>query len=225
MGNRYTLSIKMPPNEEGRVGRECPQQRCEKYFKVKPETGIQDNVVMFCPYCQYQGEPKEFFTKEQIKYAESIIRRHLDNRIHHEMKKFERHSYKSKFFSLKASVKRGTPPPIRHYIERQLQEKICCENCSCEYAIYGAFAICPDCGVQNLFQVLDSNLEIIKRQVSLEQRLYENFGQEYKAELAAVIGDVGQKLVEDACENTVTVFETFFKELNHRYQTRANDPS
>lgn len=225
MSDRYTLNITIPADEEGMIGRECPQPKCEKYFKIKPGTGILDNPAMFCPYCQYEGTPDQFFTKEQIEYAKSIALRHFADKIHGEFKKLERRSFKGKFFSMKITAKRGTPPPIRHYLERQLQEKICCENCACEYAIYGVFAICPDCGVQNLFQVLNSNLELIKRQVSLEQRLYSEFGEQFEAELNEIVGGVGQKLVEDACENAVTVFETFFKELNQRYQAKAIDPA
>lgn len=225
MSSTCILEISLPLDEEGMIGRECPQKECGKYFKVKPGTGIQDNPVMFCPYCQYEGAPDEFFTKEQIEYAESIALRHITDQLHRELKKLERHSFRSGFISLEIKVKRGTPIPIQRYLERELQERICCENCGCEYAIYGIFAVCPDCGQQNLFQVVRANLELIRRQVSLEQNLYERFGQEYETELKEILGEVGQKLVEDACENAVTVFEAFFKELNRRFHSRARDPA
>lgn len=52
-----TISVKITPDVDGFVGRECPN--CEMYFKVKLGTGlpIQNHI---CPYCDYNGPNTEF---------------------------------------------------------------------------------------------------------------------------------------------------------------------
>lgn len=225
---QMTFRITIPPNEEGMIGRECPRSECQKYFKVRSGTGIVDEnyQVAYCPYCQYEGAPDQFYTKEQIEYAKSIAFRKISDIVHGELKKLERYSFKSGFISMNIEVKRNLPPLIRHYVEKQLQENVICDNCGCEYAIYGIFAICPDCGRSNAHWVLKSNLELIKKQIDLKDKLYNKFGKEYRNDLETILDEkLEVKFMEDACENMVTVFEAFCKEIYTRNKDEAADPS
>jgi len=224
MSDTYNILVPIRPDEQGMIGRECNNPDCKKYFKVKPGTGIVDNSVMFCPYCRYRGSPKEFFTEEQIEYAKSIAFRHVTDMVGRELKKIEKHSVKGSFFSLEFKVK-STPAPIRYYAERQLQEDVICENCACEYAIYGMFAICPDCGEHNLFQIFSKNLDLIKKQVELENELYKKFGETNRNDIDELMKGLGSKIIEDACENTVTAFETFCKQTYSQSVGSAVNPS
>ena len=224
MSDTFNISVPIKPDDEGMIGRECPQADCEKYFKVKGGTGITDNPVMYCPYCSYKGTPREFFTKEQIEYAKSIAFRHVTDMIGKELKELERHSFKGPFFSLDIKIQ-STPAPIRYYAEKQLQEDVICENCGCEYAIYGMFAICPDCGEHNLFQIFTKNLNLVKKQVELEDELYRKFGESNRAEIDSLMKDIRVKLVENACEDAVTVFETFCKKAYELNENNVTNPS
>ena len=48
LGNRVQVTI--PKDEEGYLGRECPQSDCEGYFKIKPGTGLSgENLPCHCP--------------------------------------------------------------------------------------------------------------------------------------------------------------------------------
>jgi len=38
LGNQFQISL--PLDEEGYLGRECPNTDCERYFKIKPGTGL-----------------------------------------------------------------------------------------------------------------------------------------------------------------------------------------
>lgn len=224
MSNTHNISVPISRDEQGMIGRECNNPDCKKYFKVRPDTGIIDNPVMFCPYCGYRGSPREFFTEEQIEYAKSIALRHVTDIIGQELKKIERHSFKGPFFSMDIKIK-STPAPIRYYVEKQLQEDVICENCGCEYAIYGMFATCPDCGMHNLFQMFYKNLNLVKKQIELEDELYKRFGNTDRTSIDALMKDLSPKLVEDACENTVTTFEVFCKEVYNRRKDRVVNPS
>ena len=224
MNDTIKFSVPIEPDEEGMIGRECPQSNCEKYFKIKGGTGIQNNPAMFCPYCCYKGTQDQFFTKEQIEYAQSLALRHVTGMIDRELKKMERHSFKSPFFSLSIKVK-STPSPIKYYVEKKLQENIACENCGCEYAIYGVFAICPDCGNHNIFQIFSKNLNLIKKQLTLEDELNNKFGESSRSDIDELMKDIREKMVEDTCENAVTVFETFCKEAYRLSKNDATNPS
>ena len=224
MDDSIEISVPIEPDEEGMIGRECPVKECEKYFKLKNGTGIEVNPVMFCPYCSYKGTPDEFWTKEQIEYAESMAMRHVEGMIHKELKKMERHSFKSDFLSMDIKVKR-TPVLLKHYMEKQLQEYIVCENCGCEYAIYGVFAICLDCGKHNLFQIFSKNLDLISKQIQLEEDLYNKFGETNRNDIDNLMRDLKSKFIEDACENAVTTFETFCKEAINQAKTKASNPN
>lgn len=224
MDDNYKISVPIQPDEEGMVGRECPEQNCEKYFKVKNGTGIVNNPAMYCPYCSYKGTPDQFFTKEQIEYAKSIAFRHVADMFGKELKKLERHSFKGPFFSMNIKVK-SQPAPIRYYVEKQLQENIVCEDCKCEYAIYGIFAVCPDCGQHNIFQMFSKNIDLIMKQLCLEDELYRKFGETSRAEIDSLMKDIRGKTVENACEDAVTVFEAFGKRVYELKKHSAVNPA
>lgn len=224
MDDTYEISVPIQPDEEGMAGKECPKPDCEKYFKVKGGTGIPDNQDMYCPYCSSKGSSNEFFTKEQIEYAKSIALRQLTGMFGKELKKLERHSFKNALLSLNIRIE-SKPYPIKYYVEKQLQENISCEDCGCEYAIYGIYAICPDCGQHNLFQIFQKNVCIIRRQLELEDKLYEKFGETNRKDIDDLTKDLGDKFLEDAYKNVVTAFETFCREVYNKLKHKAINPS
>ena len=50
MGTR-TIKFTLSTDREGFLGRQCSDDRCRKYFKVKPGTGLTQQAQAFCPYC------------------------------------------------------------------------------------------------------------------------------------------------------------------------------
>jgi len=48
------MEVSIPKDDEGYIGRECPQPECEGYFKIKPGTGLRgENLPCFCPCGQF----------------------------------------------------------------------------------------------------------------------------------------------------------------------------
>jgi hypothetical protein len=92
---------------------------------------------------------------------------------------------------------KGSPLPIAHYSEKDLEELVTCSACSLQYAIYGAFGYCPDCGVHNSLQIVNANLDLILRMLDLAQ---------------AAPTDVATKLIENALEDAVSCFDGFARE-------------
>ena len=189
------FSISIKPDESGYTGRECPD--CEKYFKIKFGTGLPDAVDCHCPYCNHVGPQDEFWTKQQIEYAQSVALNKISGDLLKQMKKMERRPDKNAFISIGITVK-GQPTPIARYSEKELEEYITCSSCTLCYTVYGVFAYCPDCGIRNSLQILDANYDLILNILELAQ----NSNSEVKA-----------KLIENALEDVISAFDGFGREL------------
>ena len=88
MVKKYKISANIPKDKKGYTGRECPV--CEEYFKVKGGTGLKTDMS-YCPYCNHYGKADTFYTKDQIKYGVSILKKQVikefSRKIHNSLKK------------------------------------------------------------------------------------------------------------------------------------------
>jgi hypothetical protein len=149
---RTLIKVSIPRDDNGFMGRECPEANCEGYFKIKPGTGLTgDSLACHCPYCGYTGPTDRFWTRAQIEYAQSVAFRKFSDAFVRELKSLEFEQKPKGGFGIGVSMKLkpGTPPPIRYYREKALETHVTCRECTLEYAVYGVFAYCPDCGVHN----------------------------------------------------------------------------
>lgn len=199
--------IRVPTDEDGLVGRECPAPDCVRYFKVKFGTGLKGpNLPCHCPYCGHKGPQNEFRTPDQIAYVRSYAKLLISDAIHQDLKQLE---FRSRYISLK--VTRGSRPIVRHYAEKDLETHVTCSACTLEYAIYGVFAFCPDCRSHNSEQILEKNLGLISRQVDLAARLED--------------ADLRRHLIEDALENCVSSLDGFGREACRVRADKSGDPA
>ncbi len=211
LGNQ--VSVTLPKDENGLIGRECPKKECEGYFKVKNGTGLTEpGLPCHCPYCGTEAPPDHFYTREQIDYARSVAFRQIADALHQDLKALEFESRPSGGFGFGISlkVKRGTRPPIRYYREKRLETLVVCDSCSLEYAVYGVFAYCPDCGKHNSLQILQKNLTLAARMVDLAE------GSE---------DDVRRHLLENAIEDCVSAFDGFGRQLCELHASFSPNPS
>jgi len=188
----FTVTIE--PGEDGFTGRECPD--CEKYFKIMFGTGIPDAIDVHCPYCNHIGPQNEFCTKQQIEYAKSVALRKISGDLLKSMKKLEMKPDRNAFISIGIKVE-GRPTPIAYYSEKELEEKVCCNNCTLQYTIYGSFGYCPDCGIHNSQQIVNANFDLVEKILDLAVN---------------AAGDVKSKLIENALEDSVSAFDGFGRE-------------
>ena len=198
LGNR--ISIPIPPDEEGYIGRECPVKTCMGYFKITLGTGLKGPAPCHCPYCGHIGDHNTFFTPEQIEYAKSVAIRKITDAVHQDLKSLEfEHKPQGAFgIGISMKVKNSAPHPIRYYREKQLETKVVCDKCTLRFAIYGVFGWCPDCGAHNSLQILSKNLEMAKKELSLA---------------TSVDTEMAEYLVGDALENVVSAFDAFGREI------------
>ena len=143
--DEYTMSVRIPTDTDGLVGRECPNSSCSPgYFKVKLGTGITDgHVEAYCPYCRQADEPSGFMTKSQAEYAKNVVLREAEKGISN---MFENAlalgpSRKKRFgegpISMEISYKPGHLSPARPPIEEELRRDVTCPNCGLEHAVFG----------------------------------------------------------------------------------------
>jgi hypothetical protein len=197
LGNQFSIPI--TADEDGYLGRECPQDECLGYFKITPGTGIQGPSPCHCPYCGHSGDSKTFFTQEQIDYARSVVIRQVSDAIHKDLKTLEfDHKPRGSFgIGISMKVTQSQRRPIQYYREKELETHVVCNQCSLRYAIYGVFGWCPDCGAHNSLQILAKNLELSRKELALAESA--------EKELA-------DHLVGDALKNVVSAFDGFGRE-------------
>ena len=211
IGNSISVSIQ--PDEEGFTARECPNSACEGYFKIMFGTGLKgENLPCHCPYCGHMSSHDEFWTKEQIDYAESVALRRITDAIHKDLKKLEFEIKPKGAFGIGMSMKLepGPPHPIRWYREKALETRIECLNCTLKYAVFGVFAFCPDCSQHNSRQILDNNLGLVSKMLDMAATA--------EAELAG-------RLIENALEDCVSAFDGYGREICRVHAKAATDPA
>jgi hypothetical protein len=211
LGN--SISVAIAPDEHGFTGRECPRPECEGYFKIELGTGLKgQSLPCHCPYCGHVAGHDQFWTKEQIEYAKSVAIRRITDAVHSDLKSLEfDHKPKGAFgIGISMKVKPGRQRPIRYYREKQLETEIVCANCTLRYAVYGVFALCPDCGQHNSLQILEKNLEVVGKMLELATG----------AEKA-----LAERLMENALEDCVSAFDGFGRELCRIHANRASNPA
>jgi hypothetical protein len=170
------------------------------------------NLHCHCPYCGHTAPHDQFWTQEQIEYAKSVAFRKVSDAFYQDLKSLEfDHRPRGALgigFSLK--VKPGSPTPIRYYREKKLETIVICGGCTLRYAIYGVFAYCPDCGQDNSKQILDKNLDLVSKEITLA---------------GTVERELADHLVADALENVVSAFDGFGRETCRVHAKGAADPA
>lgn len=206
MNDNTSIEVSIPSDENGYRGQECPE--CERYFKVKGGTGIPKEIPCNCPYCGYQGKDDEFFTNDQIEYAKSVAFNKFEDDLFRELKKVEVKPKRNSFFSIGIKVT-GSPSPIAYYSEKELEQIVTCEVCTLEYAIYGAFGFCPDCGNHNSLQIFRANISIIEKMLALAEKEKT---------------PIKEKLIENCLEDAISAFDGFGRECCNVFSNKSKDP-
>jgi len=204
-----SIKVSLPSDERGFTGRECP--KCFKYFKLKFGTGLPISIC-HCPYCGHTGDHNEFFTKDQIKYVKSIALREVMKRVvEPELRKLERsfkeleRATKGGFIQIEVKTKRSPITfSLKYYQEREVETYVTCDNCGLEFAIYGIFANCPDCGKLNALIIFKKSIEVARKRIHLLDMI------EGEDELQEAI-------LEDALSSGVSTFDALGKVLQSRY--------
>jgi len=197
--DQISISVSLPTDDRGMIGHECPS--CEQYFKLKPGTGLPVEDCR-CPYCEHLDESGSFATRDQLEYAKSVALNEITRSViapmmrrwGRELERSTRNSF------IKLSVRYDHRPiPVSIYQERQLETDVTCSRCSPEFAIYGVFATCPDCGKPNALDVFHGSIEVSRRRHKLLDTIDDD-------------GTLRAALLEDALSAGVSSFDALSPE-------------
>lgn len=182
--DNYTMSIPLPTDAEGRIARSCPSETCSPgYFKVKPGTGINcGQTVVYCPYCGREGEPSDYTTKNQIRYAKDVMECEAHEGIGRMLKEALGIGASGKkllsdgLIKIDLSLKQGSRPTVHRPFEEALQRTILCTNCGLDHAIFGLAVWCPDCGQDIFLTHVEMELAVVKTMLSDVKRRENDLG-------------------------------------------------
>lgn len=205
-----SITVPLRPDADGFLGRECPAPACQQYFKVTPGTGLQGVAACYCPYCGHRGRHDTFFTQEQVEYAQSVAFHQISGAFLQDLKRLERRPRRRGGLIDISFKVTGHPAPIRHYFEQDLETTVECDHCTLRYAVYGVFAFCPDCGTHNSLLILEKNLELADKLLTLSE---------------TAPPELTEHLINDALENQVAAFDGFGRESCRVHAGKAIDPS
>lgn len=190
------IKVSLPIDKNGLISRECPD--CKFLFKIKLGTGLKgSNLPCHCPYCGWTGDMSHFNTLDQIEYAKSVAYNQIIGALQRDIQEWGRElevSTRNSFIKMKVDFN-SSPHQIQYYQEKQLETYITCEVCTLEYAIYGVFAFCPDCGTHNSIQILYKNMELVQKEITFANTIDDK--------------ELSLHLIEDALENAVSAFDGF----------------
>lgn len=213
LGDHVPVSI--PTDANGYVGRECPNDDCLGYFKVMDGTGMTGITTCVCPYCGTKEEHDQFLTKDQVEYVKSVVMRKVTDAVAKDLKamEFEVKPPKNAMFGIGISLKvrNGRPSPIYQYAEKRLETIVECDRCKLDFTIYGVFGYCPDCGTHNNLRILEANLYLVQKMLTL----------------AACQDDesLAGKLIENALEDCVSAFDGWGRATLAVFAAKAAEPA
>jgi predicted RNA-binding Zn-ribbon protein involved in translation (DUF1610 family) len=203
---RVRFSIPMSPDEDGLVGRQCPNEECyPRYFKIAPredadedstvEPNTESPSILYCPYCGREDGFQQFTTDDQREWILSMVKRDVVRNI---QGVFERSFRRSRIFR----VKRGSLPVLRRYQEEKLKRITSCESCGGTYAVYGVATRCPRCGAGSLQHHLRRSADITRTMLKMTRIMAEQGGSEAE-----------YKHLCNCLEDCVSLFEGFLRKL------------
>lgn len=214
--DRYSMSVSLPVDENGRTARECPHPECSPgYFKVKGGTGITEGQERaYCPYCRHEAEPNDFVTKEQLRYAEDLLVQEAHKGVDDMLKDALGLGPSGKkvlgggFLSIEMSVKPGHKKPVRRPFEEEVRRDVVCPHCGLDHSVYGLATWCADCGADIFLAHVEAELSVIRAMLGDVVRRREILGSR-----------VAARDIENCLEDTVSVFEAVLKILVRRHLT------
>lgn len=213
-GDQFRASVTLPRDEDGRLGRECPNSSCSPgAFKVKPGTGITGGQAMaYCPYCRHEEAPEDFATKEQQRYAKDLVMREAQRGVDDMIRDAfglgasGRKRLGRGLISMEISLNSAPLPFVRPPAEDEVRRDVVCPNCGLDHTVFGLATWCADCGADIFLTHVAAELAVVRSMVSDIDRRLETLGPR-----------VAARDLENCLEDAVSIFEAAMKALTRRH--------
>lgn len=210
--DKYRMSISLPTDADGRIGRECPRDECSpRYFKVKPGTGLVGQAEAYCPYCRHAEDPQNFKTHEQIRFAKDIMMREAQKGVEGMIRDAlglnaaGRRKLTGGLIKMEMRLTSSPPPPVFPPAEDELSRELICPHCQLDHTVFGLAFWCPDCGRDIFLVHVAAELAVTGAMASDAQRRESTLGRR-----------VAAKDLENCLEDIVSIFEAALKSIVRR---------
>ncbi|MCE5344056.1 MAG: hypothetical protein LLF96_10820 [Eubacteriales bacterium] len=175
---KSTYTMKIDPDSEGYIDKECPNKECLSKFKVLEEDWkvlFADDTV-YCPFCGFAAPAKSWWTTEQIKQAEHQARAKLAAAIGRALEKdassFNRTAPKG-FVKLSMKFSGMTyAPNLPASALEEMEQKVQCEKCGAHYAVIGSAFFCPCCRCNSARYTFQNTIDKVKAKIKNLETIY-----------------------------------------------------
>jgi hypothetical protein len=113
-------------------------------------------------------------------------------------------------FSIELAYRSGGRPEVSRPVEEELRRDVRCPHCTLEHAVFGLATSCPDCGADVFEEHLKAELEVARRILAATDDRRMSLGPR-----------VAARDIENALEDTVSVFEAVLKFIAQRHLVAA----
>ncbi|MCA9751671.1 MAG: hypothetical protein KC591_05730 [Gemmatimonadetes bacterium] len=223
------LEVPAPQSDTGKRYRECPSERCEPRTFLLGQGEERGGALdcagarrrpgedgTTCPYCGLDAPDDRFDYEgdlEEIqKYVEWAVLHDTADYMDELARDFNRSTAPLKGL-LGIEMKVKSPRPPRPSLWREdLLRNIHCGHCGRSYGVYAIALFCPDCGLPNLRDHFDREVELVEQQVRLAREVQDR--------------ELAYRLLGNAHEDVLTAMESFQKAvyrflLDRRLPNRA----
>lgn len=209
----YALEISLPSERDGRLSRSCLNDECSPAaFKVKPGTGITEgHARAFCPYCRSEGAPRDFATREQIRYARDLVVREAEEGVQRMLKSAlgldsaGRRKIGGGLLSIEMSVKSPPRRVVRRPAEDHIRRDVTCPHCGLEHTVFGLARWCPDCGEEIFLTHVEAEFNVVRKMIADVDRREEALGVR-----------VALRDLENGLEDVVSIFEAVMRQITRQ---------
>ena len=149
-GDEARFSVSMPLEEDGHLGRECPE--CDQHFRIENDDyeSLPDDLVLWCVYCGHSDDHSEFMTKQQAERLERVVHDYgnqlIGQMLDSSFGRMARNSRRNKFLKITYRSRPFYPAPLPGINEENLIRQRTCQRCNVRYAVFGEHKFCPVCG-------------------------------------------------------------------------------
>lgn len=147
-GNAH-FEVSISSDEEGHIGRQCPD--CRQIFRVHVDDydDLPDDLQLWCVYCGHHEDHSEFITDQQLNRVERVAEDYALQMVHETLdRSFGRLARRSRNspISISYEPERFHPRPLPGVYEENMVRERRCQTCALRYAVFGEHRFCPVCG-------------------------------------------------------------------------------
>lgn len=221
--NRYSATVTLPDDADGRRARECPGATCSPgFFKVKPGTGIIGQTTAYCPYCGHRGKPDVFATKQQVRYARDLVKREAvegARRLVRDALGLDtsgRRQLTTGLIAIRMEMKSSPSPFVHPPLHEDLRRDVVCPQCGLDQSVYGLATWCADCGADIFLTHVEAEFAVLARIIADVDRRRDALG------LRVAVKDL-ENCLEDVISIHEAVLRIFARRVLARHGAAADE--